>query len=46
MLIKELLLLSEGTVFDDLQNLVDEKDKIIFIDENIALDSNLSPGHQ
>lgn len=40
-LIKELLLLSEGTVFDDLQNLVNEKYKIIFINENIALGNNL-----
>ncbi len=44
-LIKNLLLLSDGVVFDDLQNLVNGNEKIVFINENIAFGNNLSPNH-
>ena len=44
-LIKNLLLLSDGVVFDDLQNLVNGNERIVFINENIAFGNNLSPNH-
>lgn len=45
LLIVNLLLLSDGTVFEDLQNLVNGKEKIIYLNKNIALGNNLSPNH-
>ena len=42
-LIKELLLLSDGTVFKDLDDLVKGQEKIIYVNENIALGNNLDP---
>ena len=42
-LIKELLLLSEGTVFEDLDNLVNGQEKIIYVNENVALGNDLDP---
>ena len=42
-LIKELLLLSEGTVFEDLDDLVRGQEKIIYVNENIALGNDLDP---
>ena len=42
-LIKELLLLSDGTVFEDLDNLVNSQEKTIYINENIALGNDLDP---
>ena len=42
-LIKELLLLSDGTVFKDLDDLVKGHEKIIYVNENIALGNNLDP---
>lgn len=42
-LIKELLLLSEGIVFEDLDNLVNGQEKTIYVNENVALGNNLDP---
>ena len=42
-LIKELLLLSDGTVFKDLDDLVKGQEKIIYVNENIALGNDLDP---
>ena len=42
-LIKELLLLSDGTVFEDLDNLVNGQEKTIYVNENVALGNNLDP---
>ena len=42
-LIKELLLLSDGTVFEDLDNLVNSQEKTIYTNENIALGNDLDP---
>lgn len=42
-LIKELLLLSDGTVFEDLDNLVNVQEKTIYINENVALGNDLDP---
>ena len=42
-LIKELLLLSDGTVFEDLDDLVRGQEKIIYVNENIALGNDLDP---
>ena len=42
-LIKELLLLSDGTVFEDLDNLVNGQEKIIYVNENVALGNDLDP---
>ncbi|WP_427041342.1 AAA family ATPase [Fusobacterium sp. SB021] len=42
-LIKELLLLSDGTVFEDLDNLVNGQEKTIYINENVALGNDLDP---
>ena len=44
-LIKNLLLLSDGVVFDDLQNLVNGNERIVFINENIAF-QNLGERYQ
>ena len=40
-LIKELLLLSDGIVFEDLNNLVKGQEKTIYVNENVALGNNL-----
>ena len=40
-LIKELLLLSDGTVFEDLDNLVNGQEKTIYVNESIALGNDL-----
>ena len=42
-LIKELLLCSEGTIFEDLNNLVNGQEKTIYVNENVALGNNLDP---
>ena len=42
-LIKDLLLLSDSTVFDDLNNLINGQEKTIYLNESIALGNNLSP---
>ena len=42
-LIKELLLLSDGIVFEDLDNLVNGQEKTIYVNENVALRNNLDP---
>ena len=42
-LIKELLLLSDGIVFEDLDNLVNGQEKTIYVNENVALGNNLDP---
>ncbi|WP_300345161.1 PD-(D/E)XK nuclease domain-containing protein, partial [Fusobacterium sp.] len=42
-LIKELLLLSDSTVFDDLNSLINGQEKTIYLNESIALGNNLSP---
>ena len=42
-LIKELLLLSDGTVFEELDKLVNSQEKTIYINENIALGNDLDP---
>lgn len=42
-LIKELLLCSDGTVFEDLDNLVNGHEKTIYVNENVALGNNLDP---
>ena len=42
-LIKELLLLSDGTVFEELDKLVNNQEKTIYINENIALGNDLDP---
>ena len=42
-LIKELLLLSDGTVFEDLDNLVKGQEKTIYVNENVALGNDLDP---
>ena len=42
-LIKELLLLSDGMVFEDLDNLVNGQEKTIYVNENVALGNNLDP---
>lgn len=42
-LIKELLLLSDGTVFEDLDNLVNSQEKTIYVNESVALGNNLDP---
>ena len=42
-LIKELLLLSDGTVFEDLDNLVNVQEETIYINENVALGNDLDP---
>ena len=40
-LIKELLLLSDGTVFEDLDNLVNGQEKTIYVNESVALGNDL-----
>ena len=40
-LIKELLLLSDGTVFEELNNLVNEQEKTIYINESVSLGNDL-----
>ena len=40
-LIKELLLLSDGTVFEDLDNLVKGQEKTIYVNESVALGNDL-----
>ena len=42
-LIKELLLLSDGTVFEELDNLVNGQEKTIYVNENVALGNDLDP---
>ena len=42
-LIKELLLLSDGTVFEDLDNLVNGQEKTIYVNESVALGNDLDP---
>ena len=42
-LIKELLLLSDGTVFEELNNLVNEQEKTIYINESVSLGNDLDP---
>ena len=42
-LIKELLLLSDGIVFEDLNNLVNGQEKTIYVNESVALGNNLNP---
>ena len=42
-LIKELLLLSDGMVFEDLDNLVNGQEKTIYVNENVPLGNNLDP---
>ncbi|MFR4519412.1 MAG: AAA family ATPase [Fusobacterium sp.] len=42
-LIKELLLISDGIVFEDLDNLVNGHEKTIYVNENVALGNNLDP---
>ena len=42
-LIKELLLLSDGTVFEELNNLVNEQEKTIYINESVSLGNDLRP---
>lgn len=44
-LIKNLLLHSDGTVFEDLDSLVKEKEKTVYINESIALGSTLDPNN-
>ena len=44
-LIKDLLLRSEGIVFEDLDNLVKGKEKTIYINENVALGNRLDPNN-
>ena len=44
-LIKDLLLLSKATVFDDLEKLINGSEIIIYLNQNIALGNNLSPNH-
>ena len=42
-LIKELFLLSDGIVFEELDNLVKRKKKTIYVNESVALGNNLDP---
>ena len=42
-LIKELLLLSDSIVFEELDNLVNGQEKTVYINENVALGNNLDP---
>ena len=42
-LIKELLVISDGIVFEDLDNLVNGYEKTIYVNENVALGNNLDP---
>ena len=42
-LIKELLLLSDGTAFEELNNLVNEQEKTIYINESVSLGNDLDP---
>ena len=42
-LIKELLVISDGIVFEDLDNLVNGHEKTIYVNENVALGNNLDP---
>ena len=42
-LIKDLLLYSDGTVFESLNNLVNGQEKTVYINESIALGNNLNP---
>ena len=44
-LIKDLLIQSDRIVFEDLEALVKQKEKMIFINESVALGSNLSPNN-
>ena len=44
-LIKNLLLLSDGTVFEELDDLVKGQEKTIYINENIALGNSLDPNN-
>ena len=44
-LIKNLLLHSDGTVFEDLDSLVKGKEKTVYINESIALGSTLDPNN-
>ena len=44
-LIKDLLLQSDRIVFEDLEALVEQKEKMIFINESVALGNNLSPNN-
>lgn len=43
LVIKDLLMKSDSGVFETLQELIEGKDKIVFINENIALGNNLAP---
>ena len=42
-LIKELFLLSDGIVFEELDNLVNGQEKTIYVNESVALGNNLDP---
>ena len=44
-LIKDLLLRSDGIVFEDLDNLVKGKEKTIYINENVVLGNSLDPNN-
>ena len=44
-LIKNLLIQSDRIVFEDLEALVDQQEKMIFINESVALGNNLSPNN-
>ena len=44
-LIKDLLLRSDGMVFEELNNLVKGQEKTIYINENVALGNNLDPNN-
>ena len=44
-LIRDLLLLSKGTVFDDLEKLINGEEIIVFLNQNIAFGNNLSPNY-
>lgn len=43
LLIKELLMKSDSSVFDILQELINGKDQMVFLNESIALERNLEP---
>lgn len=44
-LIKDLLIQSDRIVFEDLEALVEQQEKMIFINESVALGNNLSPNN-
>lgn len=45
LLIKNLLMKSNSRVFDELQNLVEGKSKVIFINESVAMGNHLAPNN-